>query len=75
MIERNADLRIFQQRIRQACGKEFVTVMDVARAVGLGKNTTYLLLQGLPRVGGKLFVDDAAERVYEKVRPKAKRCG
>lgn len=75
MIERNADLRAFQERIRQGCGKDFVTVMDVVRIVGIGKDTLYPLLRDLPRVGGKLFVDDAAERIYERVRPRAKRCG
>ena len=76
MIERNAELIAFRDRIREKCGqKDFVTVMDVSRACGIGRDTCYTILKRLPRVGGKLYLDDAAETLYIVVRPKSKRCG
>lgn len=75
MIDRNSDLRAFQARARELCGGEFVTAEAFAAAMGLARDKTKTYLRGLPKLGYKYWVDDAAERVFEELHPKAKRAG
>ena len=75
MLDRNSDLRAFQARAREACTEEFTTIQAFAKAVGLGRDAAYELLAGLPSIRGKYMVDDLAERVFNELHPKSKRCG
>ena len=43
--------------------------------MGLGRNVAYELLAGIPNIRGKYLVDDLAERIFDELHPKAKRCG
>lgn len=75
MLDRNSDLRAFQARAREACASEFTTIIGFAKALGLGQRAAYSLLTGIPSIGGKYLVDDLAERIFNELHPKAKRCG
>ena len=75
MIDRNIDLISFRDRIREKCGNDFATVPQISKDASIGINTCYALLRNLTRLGKKVYVDDAAEILYNQVRPRAKRCG
>ncbi|MBR0178884.1 MAG: hypothetical protein IJQ03_00420 [Firmicutes bacterium] len=75
MLDRNSDLRAFQARAREACAAEFTTIQTFAKALGLGRDVAYKLLAGIPNIRGKYLVDDMAERIFNELHPKAKRCG
>lgn len=75
MLDRNSDLRAFQARARDACAAEFTTIQSFAKAMGLGRDVAYELLSGVPNIRGKYLVDDLAERIFNELHPKAKRCG
>lgn len=76
MDDKRKELVAFRYRIRARCGNnEFVTSEEIARACNIGERAVYKILGGMKRVGGKLFVDDAAERIFRAVKPRVKRCG
>lgn len=76
MTDGREDLIAFRNRVREKCGdNEFATSEEIARACNIGTRAAYEILSGMKKVGGKLFVDDAAERIFRAVKPRAKRCG
>ena len=76
MTDSREDLVAFRDRVREKCGNnEFATSEEIARACNIGARAAYEILSGMKRVGGKLFVDDAAERIFRAAKPRAKRCG
>ena len=75
MNERTEKLRAAQERAFTKVGAEFTTVDQYAKAVGLGRDETRRLLRGLPRIGGKVNVFDAAERVFDELHPRPRRAG
>ena len=76
MDDKRKELVAFRYRIRARCGgNEFATSNEIARACNIGTRAAYEILSGMKRVGGKLFVDDAAERIFPAAKPRVKRCG
>ena len=76
MTDSREDLVAFRDRVREKCGgNEFATSEEIARACNLKARAAYDIFSGMKRVGGKLFVDDAAERIFRTAKPRAKRCG
>ncbi len=75
MIERNADLRAFQERARIACGGEFATIQAFASSIGISRNEAYRVITGLRKIGRQYMVADMAERVFNELHPKPKRLG
>ena len=76
MTDSREDLVAFRDRVREKCGNnEFVALEEIARACNIGARAAYEILSGMKRVSGKVFVDDAAERIFRAVKPRAKRCG
>lgn len=75
MINRNSDLKAFQDRVREACGEEFTTPEKFGKAIGLGRDEARRLLKGLPKIGGKYWIDDAVERVFNELHPVPRKAG
>ena len=76
MGDKRKELVAFRYRIRARCGNnEFATSKETARACNIGARSAYEILGGMKRVSGKVFVDDAAERIFRAVKPRVKRCG
>lgn len=76
MTDSREDLVAFRDRVREKCGNnEFATVENIAHACGIGERIAYEIFAGMRRVSGKIFIDDAAERIFHAAKPRAKRCG
>ena len=74
MTDSREDLVAFRDRVREKCGNnEFATSEEIAHACSIGTRAAYEILGGMKRVSGKVFVDDAAERIFRAVKPRAKR--
>ena len=70
MTDSREDLVAFRDRVREKCGNN-----EFARACNIGARAAYEILSGMKRVGGKVFIDDAAERIFRAVKLRVKRCG
>lgn len=47
----------------------------LSEATKIHRTVLHKILNGLPRVAGKLFLPDVAKVLYEKFQPKTKRLG
>lgn len=64
------DKQTLKRQLQQTAGKEFVNVTEIAKIVGVGRNTAREMLRGVDYVAvGKsklYFVPDVAEVLMEK---------
>ena len=76
MTDSREDLVAFRDRVREKCGdNEFATSEAIAVASNIVTRAAYEIRGGRKSRSGKLLVDDAAERIFRAVKPRAKRCG